>query len=125
MAAWEATFPQRFPPALRAGAGVSNATGATIGILTNEATGKINGANAALHAGGGDGVANAGTINTLTNDGMISGGTSLEAFGGQRRRQLRFDHDAKQLRRDQRRSGGDHERPRRRQEFATAARSRR
>ena len=100
MAAWEATFSQSILADTPAGAGVSNAKGATIGILTNEATGKINGAIAALHAGGGDGVANAGTINTLTNYGMISGGTSFESLWRRRRRQLRFDHDAKQPRRD-------------------------
>ena len=71
-----------FHPGQTGGVGVSNAKGATIGMLTNEATGKINGATAALHASGASGLTNSGTINTLTNLGMINGGKSFEALGG-------------------------------------------
>ncbi len=71
------------------GAGVVNASTATIGSLTNKATGVIRGGGGGLAidytlgGGGGAGVSNSGTITALTNNGVIQGGPgALGEFEG-------------------------------------------
>jgi PEP-CTERM motif len=60
------------------GAGVFNATGATIGSLINKTTGMILGASGST---AGAGVSNAGTITKLSNSGTIAGGTGVLGAG--------------------------------------------
>ena len=84
------------------GAGVSNAQGATIGSLINQATGTI--------GGGRRGVSNAGTIKQLTNSGKIPGAGADPPTAPARAAQhiaTTVDHVTDQERRDQRRQGSD------------------
>ena len=103
----------RAAPARFGGAGVSNASGATIGVLRNATGATIEGGAASQPASGetaGAGVANSGTITTLANSGTIQGGNGgAGGFGGPGTvgiagsRQFRHDRDADQQRDNSRR----------------------